>query len=197
VDVPLAPRPAPGVAEGMKRLSLRPPRAGQGPRRADRLGRRPLPLESALDGTEQIPPPAHINSEGLYEQHISTSRSPIGSTTWDRDLRRLRTKGWPVLSGAGRILGRRGAKARRGGPFHITHVTGPDEENPDVDRRGLHQRPRAHGPPGRRERRGGPRQSAPPRWAKIADGLVVPSIPRAASTPESRATAASWSSRPT
>src|SRR5262249_29121650 len=29
-----------------------------------------FPWESALDGTEQIPPPVEVNSEGLYEQHI-------------------------------------------------------------------------------------------------------------------------------
>ncbi len=30
-----------------------------------------FPWESALDGTEQIPPPASVNSEGIYEQHIT------------------------------------------------------------------------------------------------------------------------------
>ena len=30
-----------------------------------------FPWESALDGTEQIPPPVSVNSEGLYEQHIT------------------------------------------------------------------------------------------------------------------------------
>ena len=30
-----------------------------------------FPWESALDGTEQIPPPTSVNSEGLYEQHIT------------------------------------------------------------------------------------------------------------------------------
>ena len=45
-----------------------------------------------MDGTEQIPPPASVNSEGLYEQHITAD---IALAQWQYylatgDLRWLR-----------------------------------------------------------------------------------------------------------
>jgi trehalose/maltose hydrolase-like predicted phosphorylase len=133
-----------------------------------------FPWESALDGTEQIPPPAHVNSEGLYEQHIVAD---VALAQWQYfqatgDLEWLRTKGWPVLSGAAEFWASR-AKAGNGG-FHITHVTGPDEENPDVNdeaytnvaaRTVLEDAASAAKALG---------ESAPARWSKIAAGLAVP-----------------------
>ena len=133
-----------------------------------------FPWESALDGTEQIPPPAHINSEGLYEQHIVAD---VALAQWQYfeatgDLEWLRTKGWPVISGAAEFWASR-AKAGKGG-FHITHVTGPDEENPDVNDEAytnvaaktvLEDAASAAKALG---------ESAPARWSKIAAGLVVP-----------------------
>jgi trehalose/maltose hydrolase-like predicted phosphorylase len=93
-----------------------------------------FPWESALDGTEQIPPPPSINSEGLYEMHITADIAlaqwqyylVTGNRSW------LRKRGWPVLSGAATFWA---SKATRGadGRYHINHVTGPDEENPDVN----------------------------------------------------------------
>ncbi|HUJ35466.1 MAG TPA: hypothetical protein VLW51_09670, partial [Solirubrobacteraceae bacterium] len=61
-----------------------------------------FPWESALDGTEQIPPPTSINSEGLYEQHITAD---IALAQWryylvTADKTWLQQQGWPVLSGA-------------------------------------------------------------------------------------------------
>lgn len=142
-------------------------------RRAGWAGAR-FPWESALDGTEQIPPPAHINSEGLYEQHIVAD---VALAQWQYfqatgDLEWLRTKGWPVISGAAEFWASR-AKPGKGG-FHITHVTGPDEENPDVNdeaytnvaaRTVLEDAASAAKALGK---------GAPARWAKIAKGLVVP-----------------------
>ena len=60
-----------------------------------------FPWESALDGTEQIPPPANVFTEGVYEQHIS---SDIALAQWQYfeatgDRQWLAQKGWPVLSG--------------------------------------------------------------------------------------------------
>ena len=59
-----------------------------------------FPWESALDGTEQIPPPVEVNSEGLYEQHITAdialAQWQYFQATGDRNW--LRTHGWPVLS---------------------------------------------------------------------------------------------------
>jgi trehalose/maltose hydrolase-like predicted phosphorylase len=93
-----------------------------------------FPWESALDGTEQIPPPPSVNSEGLYEQHITADIAlaqwqywlATGNRTW------LAQRGWPVLSGAAAFWASRATHAPGGG-YWFTHVTGPDEENPDVD----------------------------------------------------------------
>ncbi len=93
-----------------------------------------FPWESALDGTEQIPPPVSVNSEGLYEQHITADVAlaqwqyylATGDTNW------LRTRGWPVLSGAATFWAGR-ATPGANGSYHLSDVTGPDEENPDVD----------------------------------------------------------------
>jgi trehalose/maltose hydrolase-like predicted phosphorylase len=93
-----------------------------------------FPWESALNGTEQIPPPVSVNSEGLYEQHITAD---IALAQWQYyeatgDLSWLKTRGWPVISGAARFWASR-ATATADGGYEIRHVTGPDEENPDVN----------------------------------------------------------------
>ncbi|HEY8764816.1 MAG TPA: hypothetical protein VIM18_11520, partial [Solirubrobacteraceae bacterium] len=93
-----------------------------------------FPWESALDGTEQIPPPASVNSEGLYEQHITADIAlaqwqyylATGDRTW------LRQRGWPVLSQAATFWASRVTRDARG-RYHINGVTGPDEENPNVN----------------------------------------------------------------
>jgi trehalose/maltose hydrolase-like predicted phosphorylase len=93
-----------------------------------------FPWESALDGTEQIPPPASVNSEGLYEQHITAD---IALAQWQYYLATanrtwLGQQGWPVLSGAAAFWASR-AKLGSDGKYHIDGVTGPDEENPNVN----------------------------------------------------------------
>jgi trehalose/maltose hydrolase-like predicted phosphorylase len=93
-----------------------------------------FPWESALNGTEQIPPPVSINSEGVFEQHITADIAlaqwqyyeASGNLTW------LKTQGWPVIAGAARFWASR-AVSGRNGRYQIRHVTGPDEENPDVN----------------------------------------------------------------
>jgi trehalose/maltose hydrolase-like predicted phosphorylase len=92
-----------------------------------------FPWESALNGTEQIPPPVSVNSEGLYEQHITAD---IALAQWQYyeatgDLTWLETQGWPVISGAARFWAARAT--RTAGGYEIRNVTGPDEENPDVN----------------------------------------------------------------
>jgi trehalose/maltose hydrolase-like predicted phosphorylase len=93
-----------------------------------------FPWESALDGTEQIPPPVSVNSEGLYEIHITAD---VALAQWQYflasgDLGWLRHRGWPVLSQAAAFWA---SRATRGsdGRYHINQVTGPDEENPKVN----------------------------------------------------------------
>ena len=93
-----------------------------------------FPWESALDGTEQIPPPTSVNSEGLYEQHITAD---IALAQWQyylvtADKNWLQHQGWPVLSGAAAFWASR-ATLGSDGKYHIDGVTGPDEENPDVN----------------------------------------------------------------
>jgi trehalose/maltose hydrolase-like predicted phosphorylase len=93
-----------------------------------------FPWESALDGTEQIPPPVSVNSEGLYEQHITAD---IALAQWQYylatgDKAWLATRGWPVLSQAAAFWASRVTKDRAGA-YHILGVTGPDEENPNVN----------------------------------------------------------------
>lgn len=144
-----------------------------------------FPWESALDGTEQIPPPASINSEGLYEQHIVAD---VALAQWQYylatgDLGWLRSRGWPVIAGAAEFWASR-AKRGADGAFHIDHVTGPDEENPNVRDEvytnvaaktvlaDATSAARAVG------------QDAPPRWATIARGLAVPFDPALGVHPE-------------
>jgi trehalose/maltose hydrolase-like predicted phosphorylase len=93
-----------------------------------------FPWESAFDGTEQIPPPVSVNSEGLFEQHITAD---IALAQWQYylttgDAQWLATRGWPVISQAATFWASR-AKRGPSGSYHIDHVTGPDEENPDVN----------------------------------------------------------------
>jgi trehalose/maltose hydrolase-like predicted phosphorylase len=133
-----------------------------------------FPWESALDGTEQIPPPVSVNSEGLYEQHIvadvALAQWQYYLATGDREW--LRSRGWPVIAGAAEFWASR-AK-RSGGAFHLDHVTGPDEENPNVKdevytnvaaKTVLEDAASAAQAIG---------QPAPPRWSNIAHDLAVP-----------------------
>jgi trehalose/maltose hydrolase-like predicted phosphorylase len=133
-----------------------------------------FPWESALDGTEQIPPPVRLNSEGLYEQHIVADVAlaqwqyylATGDTQW------LAEKGWPVISGAAEFWA--GRAQGSGGAFHITHVTGPDEENPNVTDEAytnVAAKTVLEDATAAAKIVGAP---APASWSKIAAGLVVP-----------------------
>jgi len=134
-----------------------------------------FPWESALDGTEQIPPPTSINSEGLYEQHITAD---IALAQWQYylvtgDKAWLQQQGWPVLSEAADFWASR-ATLGSDGKYHINGVTGPDEENPNVNdevytnvgaMRTLQDATAAAQVLG---------ISAPASWTQIAANLVVP-----------------------
>jgi trehalose/maltose hydrolase-like predicted phosphorylase len=134
-----------------------------------------FPWESALDGTEQIPPPPSINSEGLYEQHITAD---IALAQWQYylvtgDRGWLASQGWPVLSGAATFWASR-ATLGSDGHYHINGVTGPDEENPNVNdevytnvgaMRTLQDAVQAAHVLG---------MTPPASWSRIAAGLVVP-----------------------
>ena len=132
-----------------------------------------FPWESALDGTEQIPPPS-VNTEGMYEQHITAD---VALAQWQYYLA-TGDRAWLAhsrLAGAvpgRRLLGQPGdPRPARQLPHHA--VTGPDEENPDVNNevytnvaaattlRDATAAARVAG------------ASAPASWARIAHGLVV------------------------
>jgi len=90
----------PELAEGMDNYRF--DRLAQAKIHAQRTGwaGARFPWESALDGTEQIPPPASINSEGLYEQHIVAD---VALAQWQYylasgDKEWLSERGWPVIS---------------------------------------------------------------------------------------------------
>ena len=128
-----------------------------------------------MDGTEQIPPPVSVNSEGLYEQHITAD---IALAQWQYylvtgDRGWLATQGWPVLSGAATFWASR-ATLGSDGHYHIDGVTGPDEENPNVNdevytnvgaMRTLQDAVQAAHVLG---------MTPPASWSRIAAGLVVP-----------------------
>ncbi len=134
-----------------------------------------FPWESAIDGTEQIPPPASLFTEGLYEQHITADVAlaqwqyylATGDRTW------LAERGWPVLSEAAAFWASR-VNPGADGSYHINGVTGPDEENVDVD-------DEAYTNAAARTTLDDAVQAAdvlgltpPPDWARIASGIVVP-----------------------
>ena len=133
------------------------------------------PWESALDGSEQVPPPASVNSEGQYEQHITAD---VALAQWQYFLATdnrawLASQGWPVLSAAATFWASRVSRASDGS-YRIDGVTGPDEENSDVNdeaytnaaaRATLLDATRAAQVLG---------IAAPSSWSQIASGLVVP-----------------------
>ncbi len=134
-----------------------------------------FPWESALDGTEQIPPPVSTNSEGVFEQHITAD---IALAQWQYylvtgDKMWLATQGWPVISGAATFWAAR-AKRAADGSYHIEGVTDPDEENPNVNdaaftnagaKTTLQDAVAAAAALG---------QAPPASWSQIAAGLTVP-----------------------
>jgi trehalose/maltose hydrolase-like predicted phosphorylase len=133
-----------------------------------------FPWESALDGTEQIPPPPSVNSEGLYEQHITAD---IALAQWQYylvtgDRAWLADQGWPVISGAATFWASKATRAANG-TYHLRQVTGPDEENPDVNdevytlvaaKTTLQDAIQAAQVLG---------QPAPPSWSAVAHGLAI------------------------
>ena len=126
--------------------------------------------ESARTGDEVTPTWAET---GRLEQHVTAdvalAQWQYYLATGDREW--LRTRGWPVLRGAADFWASRAEQT--GDTFHITGVEGPDEENWPVDDEvytnataatTLRLAARAAAVLG---------ETPPPRWAVVADGLVV------------------------
>ena len=165
----------PDLAAGMNAYRLtRLPEAEQHAVATGSAGAR-FPWESALDGTEQIPPPVSTNSEGIFEQHITAD---VALAQWQYylvtgDKAWLASQGWPVISGAATFWASRAAKGADG-RYHINGVTDPDEENPNVNdaaftnvgaKTTLQDAIAAAQALG---------QTPPAAWSQIAAGLVVP-----------------------
>ena len=133
-----------------------------------------FPWESALDGTEQIPPPVSVNSEGVYEQHITAD---IALAQWQYYLATgdrlwLRSRGWPVLRAAATFWASRVRKGHDG-RYHLDHITGPDEENVNVNDEAytnVGARTTLLDAAAAAQALGVP---APSSWTRIANGLVV------------------------
>jgi trehalose/maltose hydrolase-like predicted phosphorylase len=162
----------PGLADAMESYRFQRLReAGALAKATGSAGAR-FPWESALTGTEQIPPPVSINSEGLYEQHITAD---IALAQWQYYLATgdrlwLATRGWPVISGAARFWASRATPAG-GGREVIHHVTGPDEENPDVSDEAYTQVAAATTLRDAIAAAGLTGHHAPAAWGRIASGL--------------------------
>ena len=164
----------PGLAAGINAYRYERLGAAEAHARATGYSGARFPWESALDGTEQIPPPASVNSEGLYEQHITADVAlaqwqyylATGDKTW------LARYGWPVLSQTAAFWASR-VSPGAGGSYHIDGVTGPDEENPDVSDEVYTNAAAAATLRIAALAAHVVGASAPASWTKIADGLVV------------------------
>ncbi|HEX4428919.1 MAG TPA: discoidin domain-containing protein [Frankiaceae bacterium] len=143
------------------------------------------PWESALDGTEQIPPPVSVNSEGLFEQHITAD---IALAQWQYYLATgdrgwLASRGWPVISQAAKFWASR-VTADGSGHYHLNAITGPDEENPDVNDEAFTNVGAATTLRLATQAAHVVGAAAPASWLQIANGLVVPTDPATQTHPE-------------
>jgi trehalose/maltose hydrolase-like predicted phosphorylase len=123
----------PDIAVGMDNYRLQRLDAARANAQATGYQGARFPWESALDGTEQTPDPA-VNTEGTFEVHITAD---IALAQWQyylatKDRAWLANNGWPVISGAADFWASR-ASLGRDGRWHVNGVTGPDEENPNVN----------------------------------------------------------------
>jgi trehalose/maltose hydrolase-like predicted phosphorylase len=124
----------PGLAAGMNAYRYQRLAAAQQHAAATGYKGARYPWESAIAGTEQIPPPSSVFTEGLYEQHVTADIAlaqwqyylATGDKTW------LAQRGWPLLSQAAAFWVSRAVRDADGS-YHINGVTGPDESNPNVN----------------------------------------------------------------
>ncbi len=175
----------PDLAAGMDTYRFERLKAAEQHAIATGYGGARYPWESAITGTEQIPPPASLFTEGLYEQHITAD---VAFAQWQYYLatgnkRWLSRYGWPVLSQAAAFWASRVSPGADGN-LHIDGVTGPDEEHPDVDDEAytdvaaktvLQDATKAAGVLG---------LGTPPSWSSVASRIVVPEDASAGVVPE-------------
>ena len=143
------------------------------------------PWESAITGTEQIPPPSSLFTEGLYEQHIT---SDVALAQWQYYLATgqkswLAQYGWPVLSQAAAFWASR-VSLGSDGNYHIDGVTGPDEEHPDVNDEAYTNVAAKSVLVVATSAARVLKVSAPSNWDSIASRIVVPDDPNTGTIPE-------------
>jgi trehalose/maltose hydrolase-like predicted phosphorylase len=146
-----------------------------------------FPWESALDGTEQIPPPVSVNSEGLYEVHVTAD---VAIAQWQYYLATgdkfwLATHGWPVIEKAAEFWASRATRGTNGA-YHINGVTGPDEENPNVNDEVFTNAAARQTLLDALSAAKVLKVAAPGRWSVIASRLVILRNPRLGIHPEFR-----------
>jgi len=174
----------PDLAAGINAYRLRRLAAAVAHAHEDGHGGARFPWESAVDGTEQTPPPAAYD-QGRYEQHITADIVLAQWQYWlaTGDRAWLSASGWPVLSQAAAFWASR-VTPGAGGVDHIDGVVGPDEVSDAVDDEvytnvaaaaTLRIATRAAALVG---------AVAPASWARIADALVVPYDPGWGVNPE-------------
>jgi Glycosyl hydrolase family 65 central catalytic domain/F5/8 type C domain/Glycosyl hydrolase family 65, C-terminal domain len=115
-----------------------------------------------------------VNSEGIFEQHITAD---VALAQWQYylatgDRAWLAASGWPVLSQTAAFWASRVSQGADGS-YHINDVTGPDEENPDVNDEVYTNAAAATTLRVAVQAARILNTSVPAAWAKIADGLVV------------------------
>jgi trehalose/maltose hydrolase-like predicted phosphorylase len=142
-----------------------------------------FPWESATTGDEQTPvfantpiqlPGGVFPDTGRFEQHITAD---IALAQWQYylatgDRRWLAQQGWPVLEAAATFWASRAVPDPSGG-FDINHVMGPDEYHGDVANSAYSNVAAATSLRIASEAARLIGRPADPRWAKIADGLVL------------------------
>ena len=136
VDVPVAAGPASGPRRGDEQLPLRPPDGRRAARHRHRL--------SAARGSRGR---ARSTAPSRFRRRCrSTARACSSSTSpptsplaqWQYylatgDKKWLANRGWPVISERGGVLGLTGDARQRWHTTTCSAITGPDEENPDVN----------------------------------------------------------------
>ena len=164
----------PELAAGMNDYRFQRLAEAAGARERDRLQGARFPWESALDGTEQIPPPAPTQQRGpLRAAHRRRRRAgPVAVLRGDRGPGMAANEGLAGDLRAAEFWASPGAGGRRAASTSPTSP-GPTRRTPTSTTRPTRTSPRRRCS---RTPRAPPRSSArrPRPWSKIAAGLVVP-----------------------
>ena len=201
VDVPSPARTASRPRGGDERLPLPAARSRGAARRGHWHTEVP-----ATRGRARSTAPSRSRRRHRSSARASTSSISPPTSRWPQwqyylatgDKRWLAQRGWPVLSQAAAFWASRVARGSDG-RYHIDHVTGPDEENPNVnDELYTNVAAKTTLQDADPQLLGSLAIRPPADWSLIASSIVVPDRPHARDPPGVlAATAGSWSSRQT